>query len=119
MAEARFLLTLSANAYSHVLRSFIDFGFGVLICWFMNLVQLGIAFLLLATSEKALPAFYVLTTAIGLVQIGYALPLYRLLRRKQLVSTARGLLAAACLTVVVNAGVDYYLFGPRMFHFWR
>jgi hypothetical protein len=102
-----------------VLRCFIDFGYGVLICWFLNLVELGIAFLLLATSEKTLPAVYVLTTALGLVQIGYAVPIYRLLRRKGKMHTAQGLLIAACITAVANAGIDYYLFGPRVFHFWR
>lgn len=102
-----------------MLRSFIDFGYGVLICWFLNLVQLGIAFLLLASSEKTLPAVYVLTTALGLVQIGYAVPIYRLLRRKGKLHTAQGLLAAAVFTAIANAGIDYYLFGPGMFHFWR
>lgn len=96
-----------------------DFGYGVLICWFLNLVQLGIAFLLLASSEKTLPAVYVLTTALGLVQIGYAVPIYRLLRRKGKLRTAQGLLAAAVFTAIANAGIDYYLFGPGMFHFWR
>jgi hypothetical protein len=102
-----------------VLRSVIEFGYGALICWLLNLVQLGIALLLLATTEKALPAFYVLTTALALVQIGYIVPIYRLLRRKRRAQTAYGLLTAACLTVIINLGLDYYLFGPRVFHFWR
>jgi hypothetical protein len=101
-----------------VLRSLIDFGYGVLICWFLNLVQLGIALLLLATTEKALPAVYVLTIALALVQIGYVVPTYRLLCRKGKRQTAYGLLTAACLTALVNAGLDYYLFGPRVFHLW-
>jgi hypothetical protein len=102
-----------------VLRSLIEFGYGVLICWFLNLVQLGVAFLLLASSEKTLPFVYVLTAALGLVQIGYAVPLYRLLRRKRRWHTAQGLLTAAVITAVVNAGIDYYFFGSSMFHFWR
>lgn len=97
----------------------IDFGYGVLIGWFLNLVQLGIALLLLATTEKALPAVYVLLVALGLVQIGYTVPIYRLLRRKGKSTTAFGLLTAACVTAVVNAGLDYYFFGSRVFHFWR
>ncbi len=102
-----------------MLQAIIDFGFGVIICWLFNLVQLGTAFFLLATSEKTLPFVYVLLTALGLVQIGYIAPIYRLLRRRGRLNTARGLLAAACATVIVNAILDYHAFGPRMFHFWR
>lgn len=102
-----------------MLRSFIEFGYGVLICWFLNIVQLGIAFVLLASSEKMLPFVYVLTAALGLVQIGYAVPIYRLLKRKGKSRTAQGLLTAAILTAIANAGIDYYLFGSGMFHFWR
>ncbi len=102
-----------------MLQATIDFGFGVIMCWFFNLVQLGIAFFLLATSEKTLPFVYVLLTALGLVQIGYIVPIYHLLRRKGKLNAARGLLAAACATAVVNAIVDYHMFGSRIFHLLR
>lgn len=102
-----------------MLRSVIDFGYGILICWFLNLVQLGIAFLLLATSEKALPSVYVLTTALGLVQIGYVVPIYRLLGRRGKPRTAQGLLTGAAISAIANAGIDYYLFGSSMLHVWR
>ncbi len=92
---------------------------GMLICWLLNVVQLGIAFLLLAASEKLLPAFYVLVFAIGLVQIGYVVPLYRLLQRTGKPRAARGLMIAASITVIVSAVCDYRFFGSAMFHFWR
>jgi hypothetical protein len=87
---------------------------GMLICWLLNLAQLGIAFLLLATSEKTLPTFYVLVFAIGLVQIGYVVPLYRLLRRNGKPRAAQGLIIAAGITAIVNAA-----FVPRLLPFPR
>lgn len=102
-----------------MVQAIIEFGYGVIICWMLNLVQLGIAFLLLARSEKALPLVYVLLTALGLVQVGYVAPLYRLLRRKSRFYAARGLLTAACGTLLINMALDYHFFGLRMFSFWR
>src|SRR5690349_21801657 len=75
---------------------------GMLVCWLLNFVQLGVAFVLLATSEKALPAIYVLAGAIGLVQVGYVVPLFRLLWRKGQRDIAAGLVAGAVVTLVVN-----------------
>lgn len=92
---------------------------GMLICWLLNIVQLGIALLLLAASEKMLPAVYVLVFAIGLVQIGYVVPLYRLLQRNRKPRAAQGLIIAASITVLLNAVCDYRIFGPGMFHYWR
>jgi hypothetical protein len=100
-----------------VLSRLIDVAYGFLICWLLNLVQLAIAFLLLAWSEKTLAVVYVMTLALGLVQIGYLTPIYRLLRRKGKPLVARGLLAAACTTAVANLAVDYHLLGSRTFHF--
>jgi len=91
----------------------------MLICWLLNIVQFGIAFLLLAVSEKTLPVFYVLVYAIGLVQVGYVAPLYRLLQRNGKPRAAQGLIIAASITAVVSAVCDYRLFGPAMFRFWR
>ena len=105
--------------YWEVVQAVIEFGYGVIICWMLNLVQLGIAFLLLAGSEKMLPFVYVLLAALGLVQIGYVAPLYRLLRRKKRFHAAHGLLTAACCSLLVNAALDYHFFGLRMFSFWR
>lgn len=90
---------------------------GMLICWLLNFVQLGIAFLLLATSEKLLPVVYVMAGAIGLVQIGYVIPVFRLLVRKKIRYAAYGLIAGACITLAVNAASDYRAFGPGMLPF--
>jgi formate-dependent nitrite reductase membrane component NrfD len=76
---------------------------GMLICWLLNMAQLGIAFLLLSASEKMLPSFYVLVFAIGLVQIGYVVPIYHLLQRNGKARAARGLIIAAGITALINA----------------
>lgn len=89
------------------------------VCWLLNLVQLGIAFVLLASSERNLPAVYVLTAALGLVQFGYVIPIYHVLLRRRRRFAGYGLLAAACSSFISNALIDYHLFGPAMFHFWR
>jgi hypothetical protein len=102
-----------------VLSSLIDLVYGFLICWLLNLVQLALAFILLASSEKTLPMVYVMTIALGLVQIAYVVPLYRLLRRKAKPHVARGLVAAACITAMANLIVDYHFLGLQMLHFWR
>jgi hypothetical protein len=87
----------------------------MLVCWLLNVVQLGIAFFLLYSSEKLLPAVYTLSAAMGLVQIGYVIPLWRYLRRRGLRDVAMGLLMAAGTTLVVNAVIDYRVFSPAVF----
>ncbi len=73
------------------------------ICWLLNIAQLGIGWLLLAADVRMLPAYYVLIGAIGVVQVGYVVPIWRLLRRKGKPRTAKGLAFAACVTLSVNA----------------
>ena len=73
------------------------------ICWLLNIAQLGIGWLLLVADVRMLPAYYVLIGAIGVVQVGYVVPIWRLLRRKEKPSTAKGLAFAACVTLVLNA----------------
>jgi hypothetical protein len=75
---------------------------GWTVCWLLNIAQLGIGWLVFAADEKLLPAGYVLIGAIGLVQIGYVAPIWRMLRRNGKPRTARGLLLAAIITVAVN-----------------
>ena len=89
---------------------------GMLICWLLNVVQLSIAFVLLSSTEKLLPAVYTLSLALGLAQIGYVIPLWRLLRRTDKPDVAMGLLIAACTTLCINLVVDFHLFGAGMFH---
>jgi hypothetical protein len=76
---------------------------GLAICWLLNIAQLGIGWLLLVADVRMLPAFYVLIYAIGLVQVGYVVPIWRLLMRKGKPRIAKGLLIAAWVTAVVNA----------------
>lgn len=83
---------------------------GMAICWLLNVAQLGIGWLLLVADVRMLPGYYVLVGAIGLVQIGYIVPLWRLLLRKGKPRTANGLLLAATLTAVMNAVVVWIIF---------
>ncbi|HYX53320.1 MAG TPA: hypothetical protein VE783_07695 [Candidatus Limnocylindrales bacterium] len=88
---------------------------GMMICWLFNLVQFGVTFwLFLIFGESFLAAAYTLIGGIGLLQIAYIIPLYRLLRRKNLPDAARGLALAACLTAMITAGFDVIAF--RHFH---
>jgi hypothetical protein len=75
---------------------------GMAICWLLNIAQLGVAWLLLVADVRMLPAYYVLVGAIGVVQVGYVAPIWRLLRRKGKPRTAKGLLLAAVLTLIAN-----------------
>jgi hypothetical protein len=101
-----------------LLKKIFEFAAGMLVCWLLNVVQLGIAFVLLAGSEKALPSVYVLTLALWLVQFGYVIPIYRVLRRKQRPYAAYGLLTAACITAIITVILDYKIFGAAAFKFW-
>ncbi len=78
---------------------------GFAICWLLNIAQLGVGWLLLVADVRMLPAFYVLIYAIGLVQVGYVVPIWRLLVRRGKPRTAKGLLIAACVTTVLNLGL--------------
>ena len=73
------------------------------ICWLLNVAQLGVGWLLLVADVRMLPAYYVLVGAIGMVQVGYVVPIWRLLVRRGQLSTARGLLIAAGITILLNA----------------
>jgi len=72
------------------------------ICWLLNVAQLGVGWLLLVADVRMLPAYYVLVGAIGVVQVGYVVPIWHLLRRKNEPRTARGVMIAAVLTAILN-----------------
>ena len=72
------------------------------ICWLLNIAQLGIGWLLLVADVRMLPAYYVLIGAIGVVQAGYVVPIWRLMRRKGKPRTGKGVLLAAGVTALVN-----------------
>jgi hypothetical protein len=101
-----------------VLKKIFEFAAGMLVCWLLNVVQLGIAFVLLASSEKALSSVYVLTLALWLVQFGYVIPIYRILKRKQRPHAAHGLLTSACISAIITVILDYKIFGAAAFKFW-
>jgi heme/copper-type cytochrome/quinol oxidase subunit 3 len=75
---------------------------GMAICWLLNVAQLGIGWLLLVADVRMFPGYYVLVGAVGVVQVGYVVPIWRLLRRKAKPRTAKGLLLAAALTAFLN-----------------
>jgi hypothetical protein len=102
-----------------VLKKIFEFAAGMLVCWLLNVVQLGIAFVLLASSEKALSSVYVLTLALWLVQFGYVIPIYRILKRKGRRHAAHGLVTAACISAIITVILDYEIFGAAAFKFWR
>lgn len=79
------------------------------ICWLLNVAQLGIGWLLLLADVRMLPAYYVLIAAIGIVQVGYVVPIWRLLRRKGKARTGKGVLLAAGLTALMNIGIFVWM----------
>jgi hypothetical protein len=79
-----------------------SFVAGLAICWLLNIAQLGIGWLLLVADVRLLPVVYVLIGAIGVVQVGYVVPIWRLLVRKGKPRVAKGLLIAAGITVILN-----------------
>lgn len=87
---------------------------GMAICWLLNVAQLGVGWLLLVADVRMLPAYYVLVGAIGAVQVGYIVPIWRLLRRKEKPRAANGLLLAAALTAVMNIVIVLMIYtAPR------
>ena len=85
------------------------------ICWLLNVAQLGVGWLLLVADVRMLPGYYVLVGAIGLVQVGYVIPIWRLLRRKGKPMTAKGMLLAAVLTGLMNLVIFWIVFTtPRL-----
>jgi len=75
---------------------------GMAICWLLNVAQVGVGWLLLVADVRMLSVYYVLVGAAGLVQVGYVVPIWRLLRRKGKPRTAKGLLIAAILTLITD-----------------
>ncbi len=83
---------------------------GLAVCWLLNIAQLGIGWLLLVADERTLPAVYVLIGAIGLSQVGYVVPLWRLLMRRGQSRTAKGFLIAAGITAAANVALAAVIF---------
>ena len=83
---------------------------GMAICWLLNVTELCVGWLLLVADVRMLPAYYVLIGAIGLVQVGYVVPIWRLLRRKGKAQTARGMIIAAGITALSNIVIALAIF---------
>ena len=84
------------------------------LCWLLNVAQLGIGWLLLVADVRMLPAYYVLTGAVGVVQVGYVVPIWRLLRRKGKPRTGKGVLLAAGVTTLLNIVIAWMIYtSPR------
>jgi hypothetical protein len=94
-----------------------SFLLGVLLCWLLNLVEVCFGLLLWFATDRYLPAVYVLIYAVGLVQVGYVIPLWRLLARRGKTRAARGLFTAALVTLIVNLAVNHHLFGAQILPF--
>jgi hypothetical protein len=94
------------------------FLLGIVLGWLLNTAELGLGLLLLFTTEKYLPAVYTLIFGIGLVQVGYVAPLWRVLRRRGKYRSAKGLLYAALITLMLNVAVNYRFFGAHILPFW-
>ena len=85
------------------------------ICWLLNVAQLGVGWLLLVADVRMLPGYYVLVGAVGVVQVGYVVPIWRLLRRRAKPRTAKGMLLAAVLTALMNLVTFWIVFTmPRL-----
>jgi hypothetical protein len=83
---------------------------GMAICWLLNVTELGVGWLLLVADVRMLPAYYILIGALGLVQVGYVVPIWRLLRRKGKLQTARGMMMAAGITALLNVVIALVIF---------
>jgi hypothetical protein len=83
---------------------------GMAICWMLNVTELGVGWLLLVADVRMLPAYYVLIGAIGLVQVGYVVPIWHLLRGKGKPQTARGIMIAAGITALLNVVIALVIF---------
>ena len=76
---------------------------GMIVCWLLNMVHLGVAYLFFVSGESTLPIVFVLVGAIGLLQIGYVAPIWYAVRRRGKRKTAKGIAIAACITLLANS----------------
>lgn len=82
-------------------RGSVGGGFGLGI--FLNVVQGGLSWLLLALLNGGLNALVISLSAWGLIQLIYMVPIYIYLRRTKRTDTAKGLLITASLVLLINA----------------
>ena len=78
-------------------------GGGLILGIFLNVVQGGLSWLLFVLLQGSLDALVISLSAWGLIQLIYMVPIYIYLRRTKRADTAKGLLIAASLVLLVNA----------------
>lgn len=76
---------------------------GMLVCWLLNMVHLGVAYLFFVSGESSLPTVFVLVGAIGLLQVGYVAPIWYAVRRRGKRKMAKGIAIAAGITLLANS----------------
>lgn len=89
---------------------------GMLICWLLNFLTIVLGFVLIST----LTGTVILVGGLGLVQLIYVSPLYIKFKRNNQADTAKGMIIAASVTALLNAGccsfVHYHPIIPRHPH---
>jgi hypothetical protein len=78
-----------------------NLGWGLVICWFCNIVHLGIGFFLILT---VMPLGAFVFGGIGVVQLAYVIPLYLRFEEKGETNVMKGLIIAASVTALLNVG---------------
>jgi hypothetical protein len=76
---------------------------GLVVCWLLNFVHLGIAYLVFAQGERMLPTVFILAGGIGFLQGVYVAPIWYMLRRSGRRRMATGLAIAAGITLLLNS----------------
>lgn len=76
---------------------------GMIVCWLLNMVHLGVAYLFFVSGDRTLPTVFVLVGAIGLLQIAYVAPIWYAVRRRGKRRMAKGIAIAAGITLLVNS----------------
>ena len=76
---------------------------GMIVCWLLNMVHLGVAYLFFVSGDRTLPTVFVLVGAIGLLQIAYVVPIWYAVRRRGKRRMAKGIAIAACITLLANS----------------
>lgn len=76
---------------------------GMIVCWLLNMVHLGVAYLFFVSGDRTLPTVFVLVGAIGLLQIAYVVPMWYAVRRRGKRKMAKGIAIAAGITLLANS----------------
>ena len=78
-----------------------NLGWGLVICWFCNIVHLGIGFFLILS---VMPLGVFVFGGIGAVQLAYVIPLCLHFKKEGETNVVKGLIIAASITALLNVG---------------